>query len=446
MIPDARPTLAGILLLGGGSLAQADDLYATDAPSVMSVAPAMYGVFSRVPENWSDLPVRLTFQERAGYNSNILNTPLTKSGAATANFGQPLGSLVSISNFSGSTKAYWEGQQFFANASIGMYRYFSDTQLNSMSNSFALGDDWTYGSKCSGKLVASEQTAPSEPSQQIGFNVRNVSTTTAFDETAQCRVTGDYGLVLNSGLSHVTNSATGAPTSALLNNNNNYQSVFLAAGISYTVSETNSLQLLATITGTNFQNRPILLNSQGLSDNIVDNQVNLTYTKNFNPDLALTASLGVVGVRNGSFSLEPASGFQPIYSLQVSWSATPKLTLSGTVSRTVAPPTSVLANLQVTESANVGLTYMLTPKVSFAASATASRSSGFNGSASGVTVNSLFSPFTQNQTIYSTNASVNYAITPFVTANLSYTHTRSLQANLLTPTDVILLALTFSPY
>ena len=37
-------------------------------------------------------------------------------------------------------------------------------------------------------------------------------------------------------------------------------------------------------------------------------------------------------------------------------------------------------------------------------------------------------------------------ITPFVSANLSYTHTKTLQANFVTPTDVVLLALTFNPY
>ena len=164
----------------------------------MSIAPAAYGVFFRVPENWSDLPVQLELQERTGYNSNILNTPLTKTGGITG-FGQPLGSLVSISNVSGSTKAYWEGQQFFADGSLGMYRYFSDTSLNSLSNSLDLGDNWTYGSKCSGTLKLSEQTSPSEPGQQVGFNVKNNLTTISFSKSATCRATGNYGLVLNSG-------------------------------------------------------------------------------------------------------------------------------------------------------------------------------------------------------------------------------------------------------
>ena len=441
-------TLGGLLLLGGANLVHADDLYATDAPSELSVSPTMYGVFSRVPENWSDLPLQLKLQEKTGYNSNILNTPLTGSSAVTTFFGHPVGSLVSISNFGASTKRYWEGQQFFADGSLGMYRYFSDTGLNSMSNSFELGDNWTYGSRCSGALIASEQTSPSEPGQQVGHNVKNSTRTISFNETGRCVAAGNYALVLNSGVTRSINSATGVSSvsSALgqqLNNLNNSQSVFVAAGVSYSVSDTNSLQLLATVTGTHYPNRQTALTTQGLQNNILENNVSVTYTKNLSPDLALTASAGVVGTRNGSFSLEPARGFEPTYSAQVSWNATPKLALTGAVARSVSPPTSVLSNLQVTESQNLGLTYALTPKVSFAAGVSASRSSGFNGSAS---LNPLIQPFSQNSTTYSANASLNYVITPFVTANLSYTHTRLLQADLETPTDVVLLALSFNPY
>jgi hypothetical protein len=450
MVRSASLMLGGILLLGGANLVHADGLYAPDASSDISVSPAMYGVFSRVPENWSDLPFQLKLRETAGYNSNVISTPQTSTGGVTV-FGHPVGSLVSISDFGAATKAYWEGQQFFADGSIGIYRYFSDANLNSLSNSFDLGDNWTYGARCSGQLIASERTYPSEPGQQIGFNVKNRVTTISFNETGKCLATSNYALIFNSGVTRTTNSATGvnslsSAVSEQLNSSNNNQSVFIAAGISYAVSNTNSLELLATVTGTNYTNRQVALTSQGLQNDIVENQINLTYTKNFSPNLALTASAGLVGVRNGSFSLEPARGFDPVYSAQVSWVATPKLTLSGTASRTVSPATSVLANLQVTESANFGLTYGLTPKVVFAANASASRSSGFNGSPNSLIVNPIDQQFAAPSTTYSANASVNYAITPFVTANLSYTHTRTVQADFVTPSDVVLLALTFNPY
>ena len=161
----------------------------------------------------------------------------------------------------------------------------------------------------------------------------------------------------------------------------------------------------------------------------------------------VTASYGLVGIRNGSFTLNPASGWEPLYSLSTTWTATPKLGLTAGASKTVSTPTSIIANLQVTESANLGLTYSLTPKMLLAAGVSASYSSGATTAlASGSSINPTFSVFTAPAHDYSANASINYTITPFVTANLSYTYTKTVQANLVTPTSVILLALTFAPY
>jgi hypothetical protein len=155
----------------------------------------------------------------------------------------------------------------------------------------------------------------------------------------------------------------------------------------------------------------------------------------------------VVGIRNGSFTFETASGFQPIYALSASWAATPKLDLHASVSKTVVPPYSLIANQQVTESADLSLDYKLTPKVLLAASVSASYSTeGFGVAPVVSTANPLLRPFTEPVHYYSANASINYSITPFIMANLSYTHTKSVQANFATPDDVVLLALTFSPH
>ena len=421
------------MLLGGASAVHADDLYTSDATSAVSIAPATYGVFSGVPENWSDLPVQLKFSESVGYNSNILDTPIP-------GFGSPIGTLYSISTVGASTKAYWEGQQFFADGSIGIYRYLADGELNTLANSLDVGDNWTYGSKCSGKLEVSRDTSPALPTLTVGVGEFDVTTTTAFNETAKCLVSGEYALLLNSGVRSSTNTAA-------VDKFNDYQSEFVAAGISYSVSATNSLQLLATVTGIDYPVRPINLSSLGLLSNITEDQVNLTYTRNFSPNLALTASYGVVGFRNGSFTLEPASGFEPIYSAAVTWTATPKLGLTASASKTVALPTSIIANLEVTESARLSLTYSLTPKLLLDASVIAIYSSGATTAlASGSSINPTFSTFTAPVHSYSANASINYAITPFLTANLSYTHSKSVQAGLVTPMEVVLLALTFSPY
>ena len=155
-----------------------------------------------------------------------------------------------------------------------------------------------------------------------------------------------------------------------------------------------------------------------------------------------------MGTRNSSFTLEPGSGWEPVYSLAAKWTATPKLGLTASVSKSVAPPTSLIANLQATESANLGLTYTLTPKMLLAGGVSASRSTsaGLPAPAIPLALNPTLQVFSANVNYYSANASLNYTITPFFTANLSYTYTKSVQANLVTPDSVILLALTFNPY
>lgn len=429
----AGVTLGGLILLGSASTARADDPAVFDWPSIAS---AGYGVFSRVPENWSDLPVQLKVSESIGYNSNVFSNPI--NGGAL--YGVPVSSWESVTTLGAGTKAYWEGQQFFANGSLGMYRYLSVQDLDILTSTFNAGVNWTLGSKCTGTLTVSEATQPSQPGQQVGFNVKNTATTIAGNETANCIISGQYGWVLNSGATETTNSAA-------VDQFNNYQSVFIAAGIGYSVAQTNSLQFLATVTGYSYTDRAIVLNTQGLASNITEDEFNLIYTKNINPNLSYTLSGALVGVRNSSFSLAPASGWQPTYSLAVAWAPTPKLGLTATVAKVVAPPTSILANLQVTENATLGLTYNLTPKMLFASQLQIGHSSGgFQGENGVSTLSSVFEPLTANTDYYSANASINYTITPFITANLSYTYSRSVQAGFVTPTNEVLLALTYSPY
>src|SRR5208282_441485 len=124
----------------------------------------------------------------------------------------------------------------------------NNDDFNSAHSSVDIGDNFTYGSKCSGTLKASEASSPSIPGQQVGVNVINTLTTTGITENAKCIVTGNYAAIFNSGTTRSTNSS-------YLDSFNNSQSAFIAAGMTYTVSETNSLQVLATITGTNYNDR-----------------------------------------------------------------------------------------------------------------------------------------------------------------------------------------------
>ena len=293
----------------------------------------------------------------------------------------------------------------------------TEAYLNQSHNAEDLGVNWIYTSKCAGKLVAAEQTTPSEPGQQVGVNVINSLTSESFNETAICSVTGNYSAIFNSGTTTSTNSAT-------VDKLNNFQSEFIAAGMSYKVSETNSLQLLATVTGTDYTDRSGLISARSLANKITQDQINLSYTKDINPNLSLVASIGVEGTRPGGFRLTYPTGFEPQYSLAVTWLITPKLTLSPSVSRIATPPTAIIANLQVTESANLGLSYQLTPKISLSTSVSASRITGAV-TQSGLTGAILATG--QNEHGYAARANLTYAMTPFLAAILSYQYNRTIQ-------------------
>ena len=200
MIWGAVLTLGGITMLVGFSAVRADELYLTDWPMLAPALPSTTGIFPRLPENWGDLPLQLHVMELVGYNSNIANTP-TGSGASSLVYGRPIGALESISTYGAEFKNEVGGQQFFADGYWGMYRYLNNGRFNIAHHNEDIGDNFTYGSKCSGTLKASQATSPSEPGQQIGYNVINTVTTVSLNENAKCIVTGEYAAIFNSGWS-----------------------------------------------------------------------------------------------------------------------------------------------------------------------------------------------------------------------------------------------------
>jgi len=418
MIRSAVPTLGLIVALGGVSAALGDDLSLAEWPLLSPAVPAVTGVFPRLAENWSDLPLQLHVQETVGYNSNIANSP-TGPGASADLYGRPIGALESISTYGVEFKNEVSGQQFFADAYWGMNRYLNNGFFNTAHHNEDIGDNFTYGSKCAGTLKASQVTAPSLPGQQIGFNVINTTSTVSLSENAKCIVTGEYAAIFNSGTSTSTNSAE-------LDQANNFQSVFVAAGISYTVSDTNSLELLATVTGTDYTDRQLVSGEQGLLNKLTTDQVMATYIKNFSPTLALNAQIGIIGVSDEYFSFGIPHTILPQYSFSVQWTATPKLAFTAVVSRFAAPPTSIISNLQATDSATASVTYHYTPKVLLSANLEASYSTGAAGA---VSSNLLLAPFTQSQRTYGAGAKLTYTLTPFLAADLSYQYTRSIQSS-----------------
>jgi hypothetical protein len=436
MIRGGVLTLATLGALGVGFVARADEWSLAGWPDWWaSLYPTTAEDYPRLPENWSDLPFQLHMSETMQYNSNITNTPTGPT--ASALYGRPVGGMVSISNYGVSFKREWEGQGFFGDANWGMYRYFNEGSFNSAHSAVDIGDNFTLGSKCKGTLKASEASTPSAPGQQVGYNVINTLTTTSFTEDAKCVINGEFTGIINSGTNTSTNTAA-------LDKQNDYQSVFVAAGISYAVSETNSLQVLATITGLNYTDRQAetTTTSASLVNNLTTDEVMATYVKNVGPTLALNAQFGVLGIVNNYFDLAIPRTILPEYGLSAQWTATPKLSFNAAVSRMASAPTTLVANLQITESASLGFAYHYTPKLTLSGNVQASYA---NSEVDVQGTETVLNRYTTNQKTYTAGAGLAYAMTPFVTANLSYQFYRSIQANLTTNSSLIMLALNFNP-
>jgi hypothetical protein len=451
MIRGAALTLAAVATLAGIGAAAADDLSLLNWASIEPLLPATTGMFPNPPDGWNDLPVQFHIAESVGYNSNVGNAPTSFSSTNTIfnNSFKPIGSLVSLSSFGISFTSNQDANQFFGSVSAGMNRYLQDPVLNSINQSASISDRYRT-SKCVGTLNLSEETSPSQPGQQIGINYVNSTTTVAASASANCTLNSNYSTTLSAGLSSSTNSSSGAFFNNTSNNTINldqtsdYQSAFVTAGINYAVSETNTLGLTATMSGNNYNNRGQALNAFGLVNKITTDSLSATYTRTFSPNFSMSVQFGILGaVANDFFSSRVPTAYQPQYSLTAQWSPTPKLSFSAAVSRSASTPTSILSNLQVSESGSASVNYQWTPKVAVGASVSTSYSFG---ALTPQETGQVFGFFSSAQRSYAASAHLGYSITPFLAANLSYSYYRTMQLYATTNTSVILLAFNFNPH
>src|SRR5271166_1871407 len=245
-------TLGAVLMLGSVTGGRGDELSGVVGPASAGTSFPSFDDFAlpTLPENWSDLPVRLTASQSVAYNSNIFGVyngfPLP-AGEAHSDF-------VSTSQFGLSTKPnwFWSGQQFFFDASFGEIRYLHQVDFNSDTYNVDAGVNWTFTSRCSGALTALASKSPTTvttqvvTTTQIGLGVNNL-TTTSFSETGNCAFGNGYSAIFNSG---ETESSNSNPVDAL----NNTRATMVAAGIEYKNS-LSDLTALATITDTDYSNR-----------------------------------------------------------------------------------------------------------------------------------------------------------------------------------------------
>jgi Putative beta-barrel porin 2 len=420
-------TLGVVLTLGAVTGGRGQDL----SGSVTAANGSSFGGFAlpSIPENWADLPVKLTASQTVSYNSNVSSFPI---GVATP--GQVLGDFTTTSNFGVSTRANVSSQQLYFDGTFGVIRYLHDVGFDSTVYSLNAGVDWRVTSRCSGTLGVSLSKSPGELTEQVGTGV-NYSTTTAVNETGKCAVANGYSFLFNTGLTTTKNSD---PTNAL----NNGRTALLSAGIEY-AKGAGTLTALASLSDQTFSDRGGAATDLGLATQTDFHSFTLDYTRQINPSLSVTGVIGLVGVTSG-FSLGLPKTLLPIYTLSANWTLTPKLALTASASRTISPPTTVIANAEQSYNATVGLTYQVTPKL--VASATGSigySTSSFTATAAQAVISPFFF---QTQNNYSVNAGLNYSMTPFLSAALSASYSERVANHFITPQDVVTVSLNYRPY
>jgi hypothetical protein len=420
-------TLGVVLTLGAVSGGRGQEL----SSSVTAANGSLFDgfVLPAVPENWSDLPFKLTASETISYNSNINAIPLGFPVPA----GSAQGDLTSTTNFGFSTKANVYGQQLYLDTTFGVIRYLNQVNFDSTVYTVSGGVNWTLTSRCSGNLGVTLAKSPVEITELIGTGV-NYLTTNTLSETGKCAVSNGYSLVFNSSLTNSTNSN---PIDAV----NNERTSMLAAGIEYAKGP-STLTALASLADSSFTNRTAADIAAGLQTDVAFHSFTLNYTRQFNPNLSIGGQLGLVGVTNG-FSFALPKTLLPVYSLTTTWAFTPKLSLSASAARTVAPPTTIIGNAEVSYNAAMNLSYQFTPKVSF----TLGGNAGYSSSAftSGLAGSGLL-PFATAQDVYAVNAGVSYAMTPFLTTALNASYSERVGNHQITPQDVITVSLNYRPY
>jgi len=416
-------TLAVVLTLGAVSGGRGQEL----SSSVTAANGSLDGfVLPSVPENWADLPFKLTASQNVSYNSNINSFPI-----GVAPKGAILGDFTSATNFGFQTRATVSGQQVFLDATFGVIRYLHEVKSNSTVYSLNAGVNWNVTSRCSGTLATSLSKSPAQLTEQVGTGI-NFSTTTALNETGKCGVSNGYSLVFNSGLTTLTNSD---PTNAL----NNSRTALIAAGIEYAKGY-GTLTALASNSNANFSNRSGVL---GLATETDFHSFTLNYTRQINPNLSVSGLIGLVGVTSG-FSLGLPKTLLPIYTISGTWTLTPKLSLNASASRSIAPPTTVIANAQQSYNAGMNLSYQLTPKVAISAGGSVDYSTTSFTSSTAATGLSAF--FFSSQNNYSLSTGLNYSMTPFLSAGLSASYSERVANHQITPQDVVTVSLNYRPY
>jgi hypothetical protein len=342
--------------------------------------------------------------------------------------------LMTTTNLGFSTKANVYNQQLYVDATFGVVRYLHQTDFNSNIYSLSAGDNWKLTSRCAGNLGVVLDKSPATLLTTVVGTGANYATTTSFNETGKCAVSNGFSALFNSSWTDVTNSN---PVDAL----NNSRVTMLSAGIEYAKGP-STVTALANNSYTIYGTRGAALTTLGLAGVTDFHTFSLAYTRQINPNLSVNALIGLVGTTS-AFTLGLPRSLLPIYTLGTTWAIAPRLTLNASASKTIAPPTTIVANAQTSYVAQAAFVYQLTPKVAV----NVGGSIGYtNGAFTPVVVTSLAPILTGASNNYSANAGLTYAMTPFLSAALNASYTEVVIDHFITPEDLVTVSLNYRPY
>jgi hypothetical protein len=423
-------TLGVVLTLGGVTGGRGQEL--SGSLAAVNGPPSGGFVLPTLPENWADLPFQLTASQTVSYNSNInglvLGSPVPP--------GESRSDFTTTTNVGFATKANVYNQQLYLDATFGVVRYLHQVDFDSNIYSLSAGDSWNLTSRCSGNLGIVLNKSPSTLLTTLAGTGVNYATTTAFNGTGKCGVSNGFSLLFNSGWTDITNSN---PVDAV----NNSRATMLSAGVEYAKGP-STVTLLASNAYTIYSRSEAEV-ATGLSDVTDFHIFSLSYTREININLSVNGLVGLVGTTD-AFTLGLPRTLLPIYTLGTTWAVAPKVTLNASASRTISPPTTIIANAQTDYTAQMSLSYALTPKVGVNVGGSIGYTTGAFTAFAPTAGTSLAPTLTSASNFYNANVGLSYAMTPFLTAGLNASYSLRATDHTLAPEDLVLLTLRYNPY
>jgi hypothetical protein len=412
---------------------QADTVALPNADQTIGLVSPFGSIPPVVDWNWVDSPFKPIISDTFTYNDNVAGLP---SGFPLLPGMASRGDFLDLIQIGDATKVNLSGQQFFFDYNYGVTRYFRDVGFDSIQYSLDAGVNWTFTSRCSGTLKVLRSEMPSVFEQTAGVGVNNAMLQ-SLTETAKCAVLGDWSVIANSGNVQTTSSLA-------LDQLNGSQNQYLTAGIRYDWTGLDNFQVLYTLTNINYPDRAAALGVLGLAQGVQEKDISTTYQSNFLPKLSGTISVGLTDMNLTETGGGTSGSTQaPHFAVALSWQPTTKLQFTGSISRSVGPPDTLVANAETTTSVQLGGAYAFSPKLSFNAGFRAGQSTATQGVALAAGTPLIVS---QNQNFLGANLGVAYQATPFLSGSIGYQYSDRKSLGLDTTENSFIIAIRYAPY